>query len=738
MRNKIIALILTVVMATLALASCSTAYNYAEENLDEHVTFDAAAFKEALKAIEIADSDFTTDEATRQKKVSESILKTLATYAEKNGEQKKEGAFGANDVLYYAYYTTYDVTKDDVTTTYFFDMGEMKVTDFSSATSTVKSKHNISLSQVDVEDKDADKLAVALKNAIAALEDKTVTPYKTNTTANTSITKKNDADELVAAFSSIYVSYTREYTEGEATTTEKALYEKIDLTKTDDDLVKKLLDANTTAKIGKAVEVKTGETTTAKTFDIVDGDKTYKYSNFQILFAVEEEGKELVTFEYAPYTTDQSVEPNNLHASSFKVSIPKDAKLTYHVYPVYYYQVSDINATSIIIEALATGISTTSLDILGSEEYKNGDKTVKALVEELVKLQKDTSEDETLKDLKKKYDDAAKVVKDAGTNATTEQKDAETAAKKAYDDAKKKAVADQTAKILAATKEGADPIATVIENEYKKDIYHGLKETYDSEIKDKIGEAIWKLITNKVTIKTYPEALLKEAKDHLYNEYEYKFYNEKTSSSETAESNYTAYDGNFDSYLVAVTKASGIDGVDAKIEAEAKKAIDPIIKLYVVSKALASDADARMLDQLKANAESAGIYDADYEYNDALSAEKNEQAKKDAEESAKKYQEYEYYCAEHFLFDDEAFKAYKDYYGQANYDQIESEYGETNIRAALQADRLFDYLLNTKLEKSEDEDGHAETVYENGKLAFYNIGYTIKADDADADKDADK
>jgi hypothetical protein len=92
--------------------------------------------------------------------------------------------------------------------------------------------------------------------------------------------------------------------------------------------------------------------------------------------------------------------------------------------------------------------------------------------------------------------------------------------------------------------------------------------------------------------------------------------------------------------------------------------------------------------------------------------------------------------------DDEAFKAYKDYYGQANYEQIESEYGETNIRAALQADRLFDYLLNTKLEKSdaEDEHAHAETVYENGKLAFYNIGYTIKADtDADADKDsADK
>ena len=298
MRNKIIALILTVVMATLALASCSNSYNYAEENIGDHVTFDAAAFKEALKAIEIADSDFTTDEATREKKVTEAILKTLASYAEKNGEQKKDGTLGANDVLYYAYYTTYDVEKDGETTTYYFDMGEMKTTDFSSATSTVKSKHNISLSQIDVDNKKADKLAVALKNAIAALEDKTVSPYKTNTTANTAITKTVD-DKLVAAFSSIYVSYTREYTEGDATTTEKALYQKIDLTKTEDALVAKLLDANTTAKIGKAVEVKNGDTT-VKTFDIVEGEKTYKYSNFQILFAVEEEGKELVTFEYSP------------------------------------------------------------------------------------------------------------------------------------------------------------------------------------------------------------------------------------------------------------------------------------------------------------------------------------------------------------------------------------------------------------------------------------------------------
>lgn len=738
MRNKIIALTLTVVMTLLALAGCASNYNYAQEDLNEHVTFDAAAFKEALQAIEIVDSDFTTNEETRQKKVVETILATLATYAEKNGEQKKDGELAANDVLYYAYYTTYDVTKDDVTTTYYFDMGEMKTTDFASATSAVKSKHNINLSQIDVDDKGADKLAVALKNAINALENKTISAYKTDVTSGASIKDS----ENKASYSSVYVSYTREYTvtneNGDVTTTEKTTYEKIDLTNTENPLVAKLLDANTTAKIGKTVEVKSGDST-VKNFDIVEGDKTYKYSNFQILFAVEEEGAEFVTFKHAPYNEDKTLEPNNLHADTFKVTIPKDAELTYHVYPVYYYQVSDIDATSIIIEALAANITTESLDILGNEEYKNGDKTVKALVEELVKLQGNTSDDQNLKDLKKAYDDAAKVVKDAGDKATTEQKDAEEAAKKAFDDAKKKAVADKTAEILAATKADADPIADVVVKEYKADIYHTLKETYDEEIIDKIADEIWDLIEKKVTIKTYPEKLLNEAKDHLYNEYEYKFYNDKVSSSNDAESNYIAYNGDFDAYLVAVTKASGIDGVDAKIEAEAKDYIAPVIKLYVVAKALASDANAVMLDQLKANAESAGIYDVDYEYDDNLSAEKNEQAKKEAEEAAKKFQEYEYYCAEHLVFDDEAFKAYKDYYGQANYEQIESQYGETNIRAALQVDRLFDYLLSAKLEKSEHGGhSHAETVYEDGKLAFYNIDYVIKAETDDKDEDSEE
>ncbi len=703
MRNKIIALALTVVMAVLALAGCASSFNYAEEDLSSYATIDVAAFKAALKAIEIEDSDFTTDETVRQNKVLTNILSTFASYAEKNGEQKKDGALGVNDVLYYAYFTTYEIDGK----TYSFDMSNLKTTDFTSSTTSVKNSHSISLSQIDVNDKDADKLSVALKKAIEALEDKTVSAYKTVTTAGLSIKDKDNK----ANYDSIYVAYIREYKENENTTVkEEAKYEKINLTDTEDPLVKKLLDANTTAKINGTVEIKGANNVTEKTFTINKNGVDYKYSNFKVLFAVEEEGKEYVTFKYAPYTKEQKLEPDSLYTDGAKVTIPKDAELTYHVYPVYYYSVSEISATSIIIEALASKITTSSLDILGSEEYKNGDKTVKALVEELVKIHADTSDNENLKNLKKAYDDAAKVVKDAGSKATTEQKDAETKAKEAFDDAKEKAIADKTAEILKATKADADPISDVVVEEYKEDTYHTLKETYDSEIIDKIGAAIWDIVEKNVKVTSYPEALIKEAVAHLENEYEYKFYNENVSSSSTAESNYKAYGGDFDAYMVAVTKASNIDGVPAKLEAEAKDYVKPIIQLYVASKALASDAEANFLAQLKENA---FVYEDDEDARD-----------------------FAYYCAENFVVDNDVLKKYKEIYGQNNYDIYVDGYGESNFRTSLQSNNFFDYLLATKREEKKDGDhSHAEHTYKDGKINFYNIGYVIKADTDGADKD---
>ena len=737
MRNKIIALILTVVMATMVLAGCSSAFNYAEEDLDSYVTFDLEAFKDALTKIEIEDADFTTKEDVRAQKVIDSIVESLADYATGNKNKSEEGEFSLTDVLYYAYYTTYTVVsgegENQTSTEYVFDLGEMKVSDFDDSTTTVKNKHSISLGAIDVNDEDADKLAVALKNAVAALENKTVSAYKTNVTSGTSI-KTSDNKAFDESFKSIYVSYSREYIVDEVTTKETATYEKLDLSDTTNPIVAKLLEEGTTAKIDKTIEI--GDAKTSEFNATIDG-VDYKYSSVKVLWAVEEEGAELVTFEYTPYTADKELAPNGLCANTFKVKIPKDAKLTYHVYPVYYYDVSEVNATSVIREILGSKVTVDSLEIFSDEEYKNGDKTVKALVEELVKLYTD-KKDDIVSDVKvaellEKYEEAkAKADAEGATDADKTKADD---AKAAYDDAvaANKEVDDKIAEIVAA-KKGEESVEGKILEEYKEDVYEDLKSDYDTAIVDAIGAAIWELIEESVKVNSYPEALVKEAKDHLYNEYEYKFYNENTSTSTNAESNYKAYNGDLDAYMVAVTKASNIDGVDAKIEEEAKEFVDPIIKIYVVSKALADDANAVMLDQLKAKE---FIYDADYEYDDSISEEANEKAKAEAEESAEKYKEYEFWCAEHFLFDDEAFDKYKEYYGQSNYESIESQYGETNIRTALQVDRLFDYLLSAQVEEhSHDGHSHESYVYEDGgKLNFYNIGYVLDTDEAASEGD---
>ena len=708
MKNRIIALILVVVMAASVLASCSAPFNYAEENLNDYVVFDAAAFKEALQKIEIEDADFTTNEETRQNKVTTSIYSALSSFAEKNGDKKTDGAFDMDDVLYYAYYTTYSYTvKDadgnDVPREAIFDMGEMQTSDFASSTATIKNKHSINLSQVDVNDDDADELAKALKTALQQAFDagKSFTPYKTKV--------KGDSKEAIKvtkeAFKYIVVSYTRSTGEGDNKTVEVANYDVIDLSATEGvygEIVKVLLDENTTANIGDTVSIKDGDNT-KKTFDVTDGE-TYTYANFKVLYGIEDV-EEFVTFEHSPYTTDKKLEPNNIHNEGYKVTIPADAKLTYHVFPVYYYEVSEINAFSIIREVLADKVTATSLKVFESEEYKSGDKTVKALIAELVEVYKENTA-KKIEELKAAYDKAEKAVTDAGDAATDAQKTAAADAKTAYEKAKN-AANEKVNEIVAATKENDETTFkdTVIK-QYRDMVYENLQDSYNEAIIIRVGEALWKLIDTKVSISSYPESLLKEAKEHLYNEYEYKFY---TADDETTkESLYSKYEGNFDNYLVAVTAASDLSKVDEKIEAEAKSYIEPIIKIYVVSAALEADAESKMTAQIEENL---------FAY-----------AEGEVRDTAK-------YFAKNFYLNNEAIEGYKKMISYKTYESYVDSQGESNVRAALQVTNLFDYLLMTKRTEADEADthghNHAKINYADGKLAFYNINYSIKADEAE-------
>ncbi len=731
MKNKIIALLLLVVMVTTAFASCSKPFNYAEEDYSEYVTL-LDGFLGSLQDIKIEDGSFTTDEATRQKKVKESIYSSLATYAQNKRDKLTEGKLDLNDTVYYAYYATYE--KDGVT--YAYDVDEyMK--------ETASPKNSVKLSAIDVEDAKANKLSVAIKNAIAAYgttgegEEAAFSPvdiqgYKTSASATVAVTKES--------FKSVFVSFTRYEKDKADTTKEVANCVKINL-HAEDGIEKQiadvLLNTNNTVKIGSFVEVKVSDTEKTKNFDVTEGDKTYTYTNFKILFAVEDEGNE-ITFDYK--TTAElkltSAKMDNIHGeNAAEVVIPKDTTVKYHIFPVYFYNVSDIDAKSILLEALANKITATSLDVFSDEAYKNGDKTVKTLVEELVQVYADNT-DTKIKDLKSKYDAAEKVVTttktaydaaekavtDAGEGATDAQKTARDNAKKSYEDAVKARDDAKTAwetardaaekkidEILKATKENDEKgfAATVVE-QYEKDVYHNLKEAYDSEIVEKVGKEIWAMIQKNVILKEsnkYPEGLLEEAIAHLENQYEYEFHTGTNSS--TGLTYYEEYEdnGGFDAFLEAQIAKDGA------LEKQAKELVLPIIQIYVVAKALAPEADAKMPGQIEANK---FLYDeenydgADYsEYDEAL------------------------FFANHFYFDDAALKDYKDLIGKKAVEQNLNYYGESNVRAAIQITNILDYLLMAnRVETGEDDHKHYEYKYtEDGKyLDFFNIKYSIKSE----------
>ena len=93
------------------------------------------------------------------------------------------------------------------------------------------------------------------------------------------------------------------------------------------------------------------------------------------------------------------------------------------------------------------------------------------------------------------------------------------------------------------------------------------------------------------------------------------------------------------------------------------------------------------------------------------------------------------YFAKNFYLNDEAIEGYKKMISYKTYESYVDSQGESNVRAALQVTNLFDYLLMTKRTEADEADthghNHAKINYADGKLAFYNINYSIKADEAE-------
>lgn len=741
MKTKIISLVLATVMLVLTLAGCGGGFNPVNEDLSKYATFDANGFKEALQKIEITDGDFTTNETVRAEKVAESIYSAIADAyikAAKDEDKLKEGVLDASDVLYYCFYTTY-TDADGVE--HVFNSASMSVAAVT-ASATAKN-HVIRLGDFDDDDELQAKIAEAIENA--SVDGKI---YSTNATKGTTL---ENIDKVVIAFKR--ECEREQLKEGSDTETETVtvketvLYQTIDLSDTTNPIATFLLDTNTVASVGNTVKVKAGEGSNATektTFVIKHGDVDYTYSNFSIKWIVEEEGAPIAEIKHTPYDTETKLEPDAIHTDGTKIDL-KDKELTYHIYPVYYYDVPETDATAIVKYVFGSKITTSSLEAFGDETYKNGTVTVKTLIENLSNLYSEKfdeeSTDETIKNLialKKAFEEA----EDAFDDADDPSEELENALDKAeadYDKALEEAIDADIKKLLEASSADKDEdekkLSDAVVKEYTEDKYHTLKESYDSEILKSVGSAVYALLEEYVKITAYPEDLVEEFRNHLYESYEYKFYKEDYDSNN---SNYKYYGGDLQKYLLAATGATKDHNgdIEAALIAEAKSLIDPMIRVYTVAKALEAEAKAALPVYVQKDIDQKA-YDSFYEDDKDKTAEENKAAKDEADKKAKENADKALEDAATFLITDDAFNAYKNRIGAQVYKTLEEQYGERNVRTALQFNKLFYYLLSNDYKVAEDAD-HVEVLYKddgagNIVLSFRTLNYSIKAETEDSD-----
>ena len=741
MKQRIIALVLVIVMSLLALTSCQGSFNFAEEDLNNYVEkFDVAAFLEALQKLEIEDGDFTTNDDIRDQKVKENVYDKVVEALLKaiyESDKKTEGTLGTDgDVLYFVYYAV-DAKTGNVY--HASNMSESSIT-----ASSTSAAHVINLGNVD----EKNEFMKLLKENIAEgnLED-----YVYNTLTATEIKEQAKKDLLaenadatteeitvaqnaaikVKEGQTIYVSYTRTHVETDAegketTITETAAYEKITLT-AGNKFHDAILHEKAIANVGATVSFY-NETTekSATSIEITEGEGDeaikYTYSKVNVLWLVEKEGQAIATFTYVPYTSTQNVTPDQL--TSLGKQDLKDVELTYYVYPVYAVSApapAEITIADILFYLYGSKLTKTSFELF-EEEYVNGEEKIADLIDDIAKIygEKDEKFYAEGSDLKTLLD-AVKAAKDAvkGDKATDDEQAVIDAANEALARAKNAKCKEVIAKIVEA-KKGEDVLGTKLYEEYTEDIYHTLKEAYDSEIVEKVQAAVWKLIEESVVLNgTYPQAVVDEFYEVLYESYEHDFY---TGDYSTSQSNYKKY-GTFEAYLIATLKVKNASEIEGAIIKEAKEYIDPILKIFVVSKALAEDAKVKLPQYVQADIDS-GVYEDD---TDSIERAQNE--------------------AKYFIINDDYLKYYKKEVGNTYYRNLIDSYGEINIRAGIQFNKLMNYLTSADIvmteEEGHDDHGHAEYMYTekdaegNVYISFRTVKYTIVVETADTETDTE-
>ena len=740
MKKRIIALVLVVVMSLLAFTGCSKSVDFIED-ISSYAKFkDGVDFMAALQSLKIKDGDFTNEEAKRVENVKAQIYNSVVTgLLNANPEHLTTGKVDGGDVLYFVYYA---VDKDN-NVYYFSNMNE---------STAENSGHVIKLGDV----KDTEKVLSELKKALDAKEYENIEQYIYDMYTATELEKdakveatrtatedceanhtheatadktagqlkeeciqtavNNAVEEAlkVKEGKTYVISYTRSYTEnvdGQDVVNEvTAKYEQVTINSADD-FHKKLID---NATLGKVVSVpnpdEEGKTITKFTAE-KDG-KTYTYSNVTVRWEVKEDVEPFLSFTFKPFTSSTSLSPDSAYTSkdgkTNTVSLDKDTELTYYVYPVYYVDapaVEEVNGADILKYIVGSNIKADYFDAFKDAVYKEegqADKPVSELVAKMVKVFDTKNTDYYAKGTELYlalglYD---KAVADGGSSPTTAQKEA---------------IADATAKLLAAQLAKIDELKladkisaattdaegnNAIYNEYYEGIEHTLVEKYNKTIVENVQQAVWTLIKDSVEVTNYPEKAVKEYYELIYNDYEYKYYKESTNGVRNVDAYATLTD-----YLVKTLKVADASKVEAAITEEAKAMLKPIIQLYYVASVVEADAVAKMAGYVESDI-AAGAYTTD---------EEKETARKDAET---------------FYVDKDYMKQYKKDVGRRFYKDVMDQYGELNVRASFQFNKLFYYLTSAELVSTEDGGHtHTETKATNTDgiwtVEFRNVKYVI-------------
>ena len=613
MKKRIISLILVVAMAILALASCG--YSYAKDDMSKYASFDKTAFLAALKdgSIKIEDATFGIDEDKRQLQVLDTIFSTVAKEADTT-VKVTEGVAGKYDLLYYCYYAT--ATVDGVEHIFY------------AAKMLQKSPTNFQLGLSTNEGVNAE--------IVKLVEGKDLTEFIYNTITADDITTEDVAENKTKVGDVVYVSYTKEYTqkafdsEGnpimsdgvQATETKKVTvtYEKLTLDGADGTFKAALVDKT----VGSTQSVDIVDATLGFA---TDAENTVKYTNVKVDWIVDNE-KEIGSFTYTPYTAEADKDKTETDVYGEKVKV-KDVEFTYHVFPVYTVAVADEVTAEIVLEYFYNSVIATeahsddeeesedeehkhpySFNSLQNGNYKNGEKTLAELCEELVTLRTELSEAE------KAQETAQKAVDKAGTAATDSEKNALADAKKKVEETEKK-VDEKVAAILACTNDANGDVKADLVADLKAYQYKTLEDTYESTIKQALAKEVWVLAEKYITfIKNdngeyvLPKKAVRNAYNRIENNHKYNFYegnyessgSGSSSSSSSSESNYKHYNGDYDEYLKVKYFGSdsskhSVADAEAKMQEEAEAAVRDIVIVYTLVELYTEEKDLSVTDK---------------------------------------------------------------------------------------------------------------------------------------------